>query len=137
MPFIYQTVGFSEKLRQAIEAQIVAQTAPVTLTTLGSVTIVVALLMAGLSFLITWAIGRPLLAYLKMKKVGKLVREDGPQSHLKKTVTPTMGGLMMLISIVFVSIVFILIPLRTFERGGLSILLPIGIVISCGLLGAI
>ncbi len=136
MPFMHQIIPMSDSLRQDIVAQIVAQSGPDTLTTLGSRTIVVALLLAGLSFLITWAIGRPLLAFLRMKKIGKLVRDDGPQSHLKKTGTPTMGGLMMLISIIFVSIVFILIPLRSFGAG-LSILLPIGIVFSCGLLGAI
>ena len=38
------------------------------------------------------------LPYLKKLKVGQVVREDGPKSHLKKAGTPTMGGIVILIS---------------------------------------
>lgn len=41
----------------------------------------------------------PLLTYLKF---GQVVRDDGPQSHLKKTGTPTMGGIIFLIPLVLV-----------------------------------
>ncbi len=118
------------------QIEVVAQTAPVVQATLSSVAIVVGLLLAGLSFLITWAIGKPLLAFLKAKKVGKQVREDGPQSHLVKTGTPTMGGIMIAVSILIVTVCFILIPNLTQGRG-LSILLPIGIVLSCSILGGL
>ncbi|MFC4712534.1 phospho-N-acetylmuramoyl-pentapeptide-transferase [Planococcus dechangensis] len=37
---------------------------------------------------------------LKRMKFGQSIREEGPQSHMKKTGTPTMGGLVFLISIV-------------------------------------
>ena len=39
---------------------------------------------------------------LREFQIGQFVREDGPQSHLKKTGTPTMGGLMILFGL-FVS----------------------------------
>ncbi len=39
------------------------------------------------------------IAYLKRLKVGQSVRDDGPQSHLSKSGTPTMGGIMILASI--------------------------------------
>lgn len=37
---------------------------------------------------------------LKRMKFGQSIREEGPESHLKKTGTPTMGGLVFLISII-------------------------------------
>lgn len=43
------------------------------------------------------ATGKLLLPWLIRLKVGQHIREDGPQSHLKKTGTPTMGGLFFLI----------------------------------------
>ena len=36
---------------------------------------------------------------LRMHQIGQAVRDDGPQSHLKKTGTPTMGGVIILFSI--------------------------------------
>ena len=38
------------------------------------------------------------LPYLKKLKVGQIVRDDGPKSHLKKAGTPTMGGVAILIT---------------------------------------
>ena len=38
-------------------------------------------------------------------KIGQVVRDDGPQSHLKKSGTPTMGGIMMLISCTILSLI--------------------------------
>lgn len=102
----------------------------------GSSTLVYGLLLAGLTFLITWAIGRPILAWLRYKKIGKQIRDEGPETHLKKTGTPTMGGLMMIIAILLVSVGLILTPLLLSTGKGLAVLLPIGIVLSCGTLGA-
>ncbi len=57
------------------------------------------------SFIFTTIIGRFIIPILKKLKVGQSERLDGPRSHLKKQGTPTMGGIMMIISIiVFVSI---------------------------------
>ncbi len=51
------------------------------------------------------------LPYLKKLKIGQVVREDGPKSHLKKAGTPTMGGIVILIaSLVVLSIVAIKYP---------------------------
>ncbi len=40
------------------------------------------------------ALGEPLIAYLRGKKLGKAISEDGPQTHMVKAGTPTMGGLL-------------------------------------------
>ena len=48
-----------------------------------------------------------LIPYLVKLKFGQNVRSDGPQTHLKKTGTPTMGGIMILLSFVLASILFV------------------------------
>ncbi len=46
------------------------------------------------------------IPFLKKLKFGQFVRDDGPESHLKKSGTPTMGGLIILTSIVLVSVLY-------------------------------
>ena len=58
------------------------------------------------SFIATIVIGIITIPILKRLKVGQVVRDDGPQSHLKKTGTPTMGGIMMLIVSTVASFIF-------------------------------
>jgi len=86
--------------------------------------------LGGLAFLLTVIIGRPIVTYLRMKKIGKQIREDGPETHFKKIGTPTMGGVMVAVSVVVITVVFNL-------AGRLSMLLPAGILIASGTLGAI
>ncbi|MCD7735898.1 MAG: phospho-N-acetylmuramoyl-pentapeptide-transferase [Lachnospiraceae bacterium] len=59
------------------------------------------------SFAITVVLGPVVIPFLQKLKVGQTEREEGVQSHLKKVGTPTMGGLMMLISIVITSLFFV------------------------------
>lgn len=47
------------------------------------------------------------IPFLKKLKFGQFVRDDGPESHLKKSGTPTMGGLIILFSIVITSLFYI------------------------------
>ena len=47
------------------------------------------------------------IPFLHRLKFGQQVREDGPQAHLKKQGTPTMGGLMILTSIIITSLFYI------------------------------
>lgn len=72
-----------------------------TLTPIVSLTFplwICALATAGIGF---WAV--PLL---KALKAGQIIREDGPQSHLKKTGTPTMGGTFFVPVAVFFALLF-------------------------------
>ena len=48
-----------------------------------------------------------IIPFLHKLKFGQQVRDDGPQSHLKKQGTPTMGGLIILCSIIITSIFYI------------------------------
>ena len=53
------------------------------------------------SLLICFAFGPAIIRWLKRKQgEGQPIRSDGPETHLKKKGTPTMGGLMILISVI-------------------------------------
>ena len=52
------------------------------------------------SLIISFLIGPFMIRYLKKLHIGQMVRNDGPQTHLVKSGTPTMGGLMILCSLV-------------------------------------
>lgn len=57
-----------------------------------------------LSFLITVALGFIIVPILRKLKIGQIERSDGPESHLKKQGTPTMGGIIIILGIVIVTI---------------------------------
>jgi phospho-N-acetylmuramoyl-pentapeptide-transferase len=59
-----------------------------------------------ISFIISVVLGPFIIPFLKKLKAGQTVRDDGPQTHLKKSGTPTMGGILILISIVATSMVY-------------------------------
>ena len=54
-----------------------------------------------ISFVATLVLGTFVVPILKKLKVGQVVREDGPKSQLRKQGTPVMGGIIMIIVIVF------------------------------------
>lgn len=60
-----------------------------------------------ISFAISAALGPIVIPLLRRLKFGQTVREEGPQSHLKKTGTPTMGGLIILAGIVITSLLYV------------------------------
>ena len=51
-----------------------------------------------ISFFVTIILGMIIIPILRKFKVGQIEREDGPKTHLKKQGTPTMGGIMMIIT---------------------------------------
>ncbi len=51
------------------------------------------------ALLIAMVVGPGMIRRLSFYKVGQVVRDDGPQSHLSKAGTPTMGGALILIAI--------------------------------------
>ncbi len=89
------------------------------------------LAIAGLGFVLTVFTGRYIIKLLRAKKIGKQVRIDGPQSHIAtKTGTPTMGGIIFNLTAFVLMIIF-----NLHER--LSMLLPLGVLLCCGVLGAV
>src|SRR5918912_746464 len=91
-----------------------------------------ALSMAAMAFLITIVLGSPYLNYLRRAGFGKKVRIEGPSTHIEKTGTPTMGGL--LVSTVVLGLT-VCLTLILYRESGRSILLPMGVMALTTLLG--
>ena len=87
------------------------------------------MLVGVLSFVITVILSLCIIPYLKKLKIGQVVRTDGPESHLKKSGTPTMGGIMMLIAI--------LLLLAIFAFKYPILILPIVLIAGFGIVGFI
>lgn len=58
------------------------------------------------AFIISAVLGPVIIPFLRKLKFGQTVRDDGPQSHLKKNGTPTMGGIIFLISVIITSCIY-------------------------------
>ena len=60
-----------------------------------------------ISFALSVIMGPVIIPVLRKLKMGQTEREDGVKSHLKKAGTPTMGGVIILLSIVVTSVFYI------------------------------
>lgn len=58
------------------------------------------------AFLLNIVISPIIIPYLQKLKLGQYVRDDGPDSHLQKAGTPTMGGVIILFSMVITGLIF-------------------------------
>ncbi|WP_077300395.1 phospho-N-acetylmuramoyl-pentapeptide-transferase [Virgibacillus pantothenticus] len=67
--------------------------------------ITVLMITIAIGFLITVLLSPIFIPFLRRLKFGQSIREEGPKSHLKKTGTPTMGGIMIVFSIVITSLI--------------------------------
>ena len=65
---------------------------------------IVAILVA---FVISAVLCPVMIPFLRRLKFGQQIRNDGPQAHLKKSGTPTMGGIVFLISVLCTSLFYI------------------------------
>ncbi|HHY62661.1 MAG TPA: hypothetical protein GYA11_06710, partial [Firmicutes bacterium] len=61
--------------------------------------VVRASIAAGIAFAVAMLIGPITIKNLRKLKAGQVVRDDGPQSHLKKSGTPSMGGVIIIVSV--------------------------------------
>ncbi len=82
-----------------------------------------------IAFCATVVVGMIVVPILKKHKVGQVVREDGPKSHLSKNGTPVMGGIMMII----VSVVILGIYAMQYHE----LLLAIIAILGFGIIGFI
>lgn len=96
-----------------------------------------ALALSGLSFMLTVIWGGPLLRVLKHFKIGKLIRIEGPKSHLSKMGTPTMGGIMIVLPVAFFTLLLNAATILGLDLSGRSVILPLAVMISYMILGAI
>lgn len=90
-----------------------------------------------LSFFVTVVLGICIVPILKKLKVGQIEREDGPESHLNKQGTPTMGGVIIAIAIILL-IVFIFFDYAKDDIELAKKLIPLAIMaIGFGIIGFI
>ncbi|MBD1379930.1 phospho-N-acetylmuramoyl-pentapeptide-transferase [Metabacillus arenae] len=84
-----------------------------------------------MAFLISVLLSPIFIPFLRRLKFGQSIREEGPQSHLKKTGTPTMGGIMIILSIVVATIVMT----GKFSELSVEMYLLLFVTLGYGLLG--
>lgn len=84
-----------------------------------------------LGFLISVVLSPFFIPFLRRLKFGQSIREEGPKSHQKKTGTPTMGGIMILLSITVTTLVII----NKFSDVSVEVFLLLFVTLGYGLLG--
>lgn len=111
-------------------------------------------LAAITALLMSFIFGPKIIGKLKSKQVDQPIREEGPKTHKKKAGTPTMGGLIILVSVIvpvvlwadIKSIFILLVLFATIVLGGVGFLddylkvvkkLPKGLIARYKLLGQI
>lgn len=65
------------------------------------------ILPAIIAFVISAFLCPVIIPFLQKLKFGQVVRDEGPEAHLKKTGTPTMGGVIFIISVIVTSLLYI------------------------------
>lgn len=91
------------------------------------------ILIAGATALFLSLFGTPILIkFLAKKGYGQFIRDDGPSSHHTKRGTPTMGGIMIILSVI---IAYFVAHLLTGNAVSVSALLVLGLVVALGFVG--
>ena len=90
------------------------------------------LLAGGLSLLFTLLGTRVAIRVLVAKGYGQLIRDDGPTTHHTKRGTPTMGGLVIILSVV---LAYVLAKLITQDVPSWSGVLLLGLLVGLGTVG--
>jgi phospho-N-acetylmuramoyl-pentapeptide-transferase len=97
----------------------------------------VALSLGGITFLLTVIWGGPLLRILRMLRIGKQIRIEGPQRHITKLGTPTMGGWLFILPVLIITLALNLVSIVTqLNVLGRSVLLPMLVMLAYAGLGA-
>jgi len=90
-----------------------------------------------LSFFVSIIISLIVIPIIRSRKIGQNERNDGPRSHLKKQGTPTMGGIIMIISLIMIAGVLFFDYSRTEETVARNLLALVCATIGFGLIGFI
>ena len=91
-----------------------------------------------IAFLLGLLLGGPYINLLRRLRLGKQIRREGPQSHLTKQGTPTMGGVLLILIVAALSVVvFALLPERLRGDYVAQTIIPVGAFIAVGVLGAV
>ena len=95
-----------------------------------------ALILASISFLMVVFWGGPYVSLLKRWRIGKRIRIDGPSGHQTKMGTPTMGGALITIPVILITLALNIYNLIGNTVLGRSILVPLAVMIAYAVLGA-
>jgi phospho-N-acetylmuramoyl-pentapeptide-transferase len=96
-----------------------------------------ALALSTLCFVMAVIWGGPLIRIFRHFKIGKLIRVEGPESHITKMGTPTMGGLMFIVPAILLTILFNFTFFLGHDVSNKHGLLLIGVMVAYAILGAI
>ncbi len=80
-----------------------------------------ALVIGSAAMIVATLAGGPLIEWLRRQGIGKAISDEAPQSHQAKAGTPTMGGLLILATVLVLTI-------ATNVVGHPSVLLPLGVM---------
>ena len=75
------------------------------------------------SFILAYLLGKILIPILHRMKYGQSIREEGPKANMKKQGTPTIGGLIFIISTFIVTILYSVFYVKTLKNDAVIILL--------------
>ena len=96
------------------------------------------MIMMAVSFVITVILAMIIIPILKKIKIGQIERDDGPQSHLKKQGTPTMGGIIFMVSIIIcVTISYLFLNFNGKTEAAQNLLPILVLTIGFGVIGFI
>ncbi len=95
------------------------------------------LTLGALAFFLAVIWGPPLIRLLKKLQMGKRIRLEGPETHQSKAGTPTMGGILIILPVVFITLTLNLANLLGFNIIGESVLAPVFTMLAFGFLGAL
>jgi phospho-N-acetylmuramoyl-pentapeptide-transferase len=96
-----------------------------------------ALSLGGVTFLLAVIWGSPLIELMRRLKLGKQIRIEGPQTHLTKMGTPAMGGILIIVWVVLITIVINSVQFVRDLEIAESVAIPLGVMLAYALLGAI
>jgi phospho-N-acetylmuramoyl-pentapeptide-transferase len=95
-----------------------------------------ALTVGGVTFLLGVIWGGPFIEVLKLFRIGKLIRREMQAEHGHKIGTPTMGGIMIVVPVLLITLALDVAAIVKTGNGA-SILLPLSVLISFSSLGLI
>lgn len=72
------------------------------------------ILIILISLILTLILGKIIIPILKNSHIGQNIRQEGPKSHYDKAGTPTMGGIIFLISALVLTLIFVPFSMKTF-----------------------
>lgn len=72
--------------------------------------------------------GPPIIRLLAKAQIGQVVRDDGPKSHLVKSGTPTMGGVLILLAITLTTLLWS-------NLANMYVWIVLGVLLSFGAIG--